>query len=103
MPATPRLLSLAACVPRYTLDQADVIRRVRMLFGEAPGLEKLLPVFANTGIRQRYSCVPIEWYDDAHSWPERNRIYLEAALDLIEQTALQLIERAGIDKHAIDA
>lgn len=103
MPAAPRILSLATAVPPYPLDQSDVIRRVEALFGAAPALDRLLPVFINTGIRTRYSCVPIEWYDRPHGWAERNRIYLANALDLLERTANRLLDRAGLDRRAIDA
>ncbi len=103
MPAAPRLLSVATAVPPYPLDQDDVIRRVKLLFGAAPALERLLPVFTNTGIRTRYSCVPIEWYDTAHGWAERNRVYIASALDLLETTACQLLDRAGLGKEAVDA
>jgi alkylresorcinol/alkylpyrone synthase len=99
----PRLLAVATAVPAYPLDQDDVIERVRRLFGGAQALERLLPVFTNTGIRTRYSCVPIEWYDRPHSWAERNHIYLSAALDLLEATTLRLLDRAGLGRHEIDA
>ena len=72
MPAAPRLLSVATAVPRYPLHQDDVIKRVKLLFGGAQVLVRLLPVFGNTGIARRYSCVPIEWYKAPHGWPERN-------------------------------
>ena len=95
MLAASRLLSVATAVPPYPLDQDDVIERVKLLFGGAPPLERLLPVFTNTGIRTRYSCVPLDWYDRRHSWAERNRIYLAAALDMLEATTVQLLDRAG--------
>jgi alkylresorcinol/alkylpyrone synthase len=103
MTGAPRLLGVATSVPPYQLDQEDVIRRVQALFDGAPALERLLPVFANTGIRARYSSVPIEWYDGPHGWAERNRIYIAAALDLLETTAGKLLERAGIARHQVDA
>ena len=84
MAAVPRLFAVATAVPPYPLDQNDVIERVKLLFGRSPDLDRLLPVFVNTGIERRYSCVPLEWYDRAHGWPERNRIYLASALDLLE-------------------
>ena len=62
MHVAPRLLALATAVPPYPLDQDDVMERVRLLLGRPQNLDRLLPVFANTGIRRRYSCVPIEWY-----------------------------------------
>jgi len=103
MLAASRLLSVATAVPPYPLDQDDVIERVKLLFGGAPTLERLLPVFTNTGIRTRYSCVPLDWYDRRHSWAERNRIYLAAALDMLEATTVQLLDRAGRSKDLIDA
>jgi alkylresorcinol/alkylpyrone synthase len=98
----PRLLAVATAVPPYPLDQDDVVERVRRLFGGSADLARLLPVFTNTGIRTRYSCVPIDWYDRAHGWAERNRIYLASALDLIESATRLVLDRAGLGKEAID-
>ena len=103
MPTVPRLLAVATAVPPYPLDQNDVIERVKLLFGRSPDLDRLLPVFLNTGIHRRYSCVPIEWYDRAHGWPERNRIYLDSALDLLEAATQQVLCRTGRHKDDIDS
>ena len=102
MPAFPRILAVATAVPPYPLDQDAVVERVKLLFGRAENLDRLLPVFTNTGIRTRYSCVPIDWYDREHGWAERNRIYLATALDLLEAVTQQLLDRTGRDKSEID-
>src|SRR5262249_50656091 len=102
MTAVPRLLAVATAVPTYPLDQDDVVERVKLLFGQSPDLDRLLPVFLNTGIQRRYSCVPIEWYDRAHGWPERNRIYLASALDLLEAATNRVLCLAARDKRDID-
>ena len=103
MTLVPRLLAIATAVPPYPLDQTDVIERVKLLFGRSPELDRLLPVFLNTGIHRRYSCVPIEWYDRAHGWPERNRIYLDSALDLLEAVTKRVLCLTGRDKGDIDS
>jgi len=103
MPAVPRLFAVATAVPPYPLDQNDVIERVKLLFGRSPDLDRLLPMFLNTGIQRRYSCVPLEWYDRAHGWPERNRIYLASALDLLEAATNQVLCSAGRNKDDIDS
>jgi alkylresorcinol/alkylpyrone synthase len=102
MTALPRLLALATAVPPYRLDQQDVVERVKLLFDGSPNLDRLLPVFTNSGIRTRYSCVPIEWYDRDHGWAERNRTYVASALDLLEATSWRLLERSGRDPGEID-
>jgi alkylresorcinol/alkylpyrone synthase len=103
MPAVPRLFAVATAVPPFPLDQNDVIERVKLLFGRSPDLDRLLPVFVNTGIQRRYSCVPLEWYDRAHGWPERNRIYLASALDLLEAATNRVLFLTGRCKGDIDS
>lgn len=103
MPPYPRINTIATAVPPYRLEQEDVVRRVRKMFAGAPALERLMPVFENTGIHTRYSSVPIEWYDRPHGWAERNRVYIANALDLLETTTSKLLDRAALDKDAIDA
>jgi alkylresorcinol/alkylpyrone synthase len=90
------LLSVATAVPPYVLEQDDVAARVRAQFSRSEVVQRLMPVFTTTGIRRRYSCVPIEWYYDARSWPQRNAVYLESARTLLEQAGTKALERAGV-------
>src|SRR5438270_578479 len=96
MPLTPRLLALATAVPPILLDQEDVVERVNRLFGRSAILDRLLPVFANSGIRHRYSTVPLDWYDEPHGWKERNGRYIAGALDLLETVAGRALDEAGV-------
>lgn len=100
-----RLLSVATAVPPHRLDQVAVQARARALFAERPpdDLERLLPVFANAGIENRYSCVPLEWYERPQGWAEKNRLYLENAVALSERASRAALEEAGLGANEIDA
>jgi alkylresorcinol/alkylpyrone synthase len=98
-----RLLALKSAVPPYVLEQKDVVVRAGQLFGERRDVERLLPVFTNTGIERRYSCVPIDWYTDDHGWRDRTKLYIENAVDLFEKVANALLDEAGLKKDDIDA
>ncbi len=99
-----RLLSVATAVPPVVLHQKDVVARVASLFdSRASEIERLLPVFENTGIATRYSCVPLDWYQHDHGWAERNRLYLASALDLLERAARDALGAAGLQASEIDA
>ena len=94
--ADARLLAVATAVPPYVLGQSDVTRRIELALGpRSREIVRLLPMFGNTGIERRYSCVPIEWYERLHDWPERNQVYLDSAIDLLESATLRVLERAG--------
>jgi alkylresorcinol/alkylpyrone synthase len=97
------LVSIATAVPPHALEQDDVAARVHAQFSRSEVVQRLMPVFATTGIRRRYSCVPIEWYYEAQSWPQRNEVYLDSALTLLERAAREALERAGLRAADIGA
>src|SRR5665213_3787172 len=103
MRVLPRLAAIATAVPPHRLDQSNVVARVEQLFGRSPDFERLIPVYANSGIACRYSVVPFEWFDVPHDWEDRNRAYLAGALDLIEAAADRALDRAGIGLDEIGA
>ncbi|MEI9996429.1 MAG: hypothetical protein WDM91_17665 [Rhizomicrobium sp.] len=99
----PRLLALKSAVPPHILDQSDVAKRAGALFQGRRDMTRLMPVFENTGIERRYSCVPIDWYNEPHGWTDRNALYIENAVDLFEKLTLDLLEEAGLVRGDIDA
>ena len=96
MRPSPRIVALATGVPPHRLDQGNVVARVEQLFGRSPDFERLVRVYANSGIRCRYSVVPFEWFDGPQGWPERNRAYLAGAVDLLATVAGRALDRAGV-------
>ncbi len=101
--AAPRLLSLATAVPPHVLDQPAVMQRARVLFARhGLNIDSLLPVFANAGIERRFSCVPLDWYEQDHGWADRNGVYLASAVELLERVARQAVRDAGLSFDAVD-
>jgi alkylresorcinol/alkylpyrone synthase len=100
-----RLLSVATAVPPYSLNQDDVATKFRLLAGpRSSEVLRMLPMFANTGIERRYSCVPMSWYEEeSHGWDERNAIYLQSSLDLLEAATRDALEHAGRSAGEIGA
>ncbi|HEY5347936.1 MAG TPA: type III polyketide synthase [Rhizomicrobium sp.] len=98
----PRLVALKSAVPPYVLHQPDVAERARQLFKEGKDISRLMPVFENTGIDRRYSCVPIDWYTQPHGWIDRTKLYVESSVDLLEKITLALLDEAGLTKNDID-
>jgi alkylresorcinol/alkylpyrone synthase len=96
---------LATAVPRHILGQETVAETARHIFGMAgvADLDRMVAVFGNAGIDRRYSTVPVAWYEEKHGWTDRNSLYLEHALALIEEAARQALDQAGIKAEEIDA
>jgi alkylresorcinol/alkylpyrone synthase len=99
----PRLLALKSAVPPYVIAQIDVAEHAQNLFSKVRDMARLYPVFANTGIDRRYSCVPVEWYLEDHGWKDRTELYIENAVDLLETVARGLLDEAGLKPNEIDS
>jgi len=97
------ILAQATAVPPHRLDQAEVVKRAKhvygRLFGRYPGLTD---VFANAGIEHRYSVQPIEWFDEPRDWPQRTEAYLEGAQALFVETAEKALKRAKLSARDVD-
>jgi len=100
---TTRLLALKSAVPPYTLDQTYVSVRAAELFQNQRDITRLLPVFENTGIERRYSCVPIEWYGESHGWIDRTNLYVENAVALLVRLTDELLDQAKLKREDLDA
>ncbi|MER1987271.1 MAG: 3-oxoacyl-[acyl-carrier-protein] synthase III C-terminal domain-containing protein [Solibacillus sp.] len=76
----PNITSISTYIPPYSLPQSEIELLTKELFEQKmPRLERLLKVFANGGIETRHFCVPPDWYRTAHTFEERNALYVELA------------------------
>ena len=92
--------SLTTAVPPYRYSQDEALALAGRMF---PEFGHLKSIFANTGIENRYSCVPLDWFAEPHNWVDRNAAYERCALELLEQAARSAIAEAGTDPLDIGA
>ncbi len=102
--SAPRLAALATAVPEHRLDQDIVVAMARDIFASSGrAFERMLPVYENAGIRTRYSVAPPDWYGAPHGWRERNALFVDGAVNLLERAALDCLQEAAINVSEIDA
>lgn len=94
------IASLSTSLPPYRYSQDEALELAGRMFPEFGHLKK---IFANTGIENRYSCVPLDWFAEPHNWVDRNAAYERGAIELLEQAARSAIALAGTDPRDIGA
>lgn len=100
----PRLLSLVTGVPAHVLRQSDVAAAASRLFEHDFGdFSRMAQVYDSAAIDERRSSVPLDWYLKPHGFGERNAIYLESSLALLEDAARRALDAAGLRAEQIDA
>ncbi|MCZ6846301.1 MAG: type III polyketide synthase, partial [Alphaproteobacteria bacterium] len=99
-----RISAVATAVPEFVLRQTDVVARAAEIFApDVPDFDRFAPVYANAGVATRYSCVPIEWYGQPHTFSERNDLYIENAVRLLERVVGALLDQSKLTAGDIDA
>jgi alkylresorcinol/alkylpyrone synthase len=95
--------SAASAVPPHRIDQRAAQQFCRALFHEAyPDIDRLLPIFSNSLVQNRYFGVPEEWFETNHSFAEKNRLYIETALELGQAAISACLQRADLGPQDID-
>lgn len=97
------LIGLSTARPPFDLPQDLVVDAARRLFKpQFPAFDRMAPVFGTAGVRTRQSVMPLEWYLEPRTWPERTAAYLDGATDLYVQAAGDAMAEAGVTSPAID-
>ncbi|MCZ0755735.1 type III polyketide synthase [Anoxybacillus sp. J5B_2022] len=75
------ILSVGIASLPYKVKQEEARQYVKRLFERSvPHIDRLLTIFDNGGIESRYFVQPLEWYQQAHCFFEKNDVYIESAV-----------------------
>jgi alkylresorcinol/alkylpyrone synthase len=97
------LMSLATASPPHSMSQDEVLEAATQLFdGRFPQFERMAPVFRHAGVLTRQLAMPVEWYLEPRTWPDRSAVYDEVALDLFCQAAERALDEAGLTGAEVD-
>ena len=94
------ICGIASAVPEHCIDQAmtrDIVLAI------APEFRSHEALFQNTGVKTRFSCVPMEWHLGAQDWSSRAHVFRTAAVKLLEDVSRQCTDRAGIALSEVEA
>ncbi len=98
-----KLLSLATAVPRHELRTEEVMVEAAKIFGgRQEDFDRMMPVYANTGINMRYSACSYDWFRAEQGWTERSAAFVTGASHLFGVVSGRALELAGLEADQID-
>ena len=99
----PRIVSLADAVPPHRIAQDEALGFFQRSFDIPPTQrDRLKEVFLNAAIETRYAAAPIHWYDRAHSFEQKNSLYIDKAVGLLKRVAVDALAGAGLACSDVD-
>ncbi len=97
------LLSLATRAPENIIRQQDVaIHAAKVFSGAFRDYDRLARVFETSGVVERRSAMPLEWYLTERAFEERTAAYLTCATELFCGAAEAALAAAGLAAADID-
>lgn len=88
---------VATSLPRHRLLQSE-LRAVALAVTQDAGL---VEVFDNGRIEGRNLACEVPWYLEPHRFEERERIFVEVGLPMVEEAARKAVAAAGTTPHAV--
>lgn len=77
----PKIISVGICNPPHKINQSKTTEFIRDLFQDHfPDIDRLIRVFTNSEIEERYFSESLEWYSKDHRFEEKNNTYIEKAI-----------------------
>jgi alkylresorcinol/alkylpyrone synthase len=99
----PILASIGTALPPYEVKQEESQEFARKFFKNAfKDLERLLKVFPSTQIDKRYFCVSRNWFEQKHSWEEKNNLFIENAICLSAEAIIFCLRKVNVKPSEID-
>lgn len=99
----PKIVAASHSLPPHVVSQGEVRNTVERIFAELlPGLEKSLALFDRCRIEERQFMRPLDWYQTTRTPAERNRVYLEGGMELLQRAAQRCLDKADLDPGRVD-
>ncbi|MBX7197941.1 MAG: type III polyketide synthase [Rhodospirillaceae bacterium] len=95
---------VATAYPLHCFRQDEIMAKAAEVFGHRPELmERMAKTYGNAGVKQRNSCVPLEWYRSRHGWPERAALFEQHAVKLLAEAGRLALADAGVAARDVAA
>ncbi|CAN5361193.1 3-oxoacyl-[acyl-carrier-protein] synthase III C-terminal domain-containing protein [soil metagenome] len=98
-----RITSVAAALPEYRYDQAEITAMVTdLVLPDGAPSALLRRLHANAGVAQRHLVLPLEDYANLDGFGAANDVFIRAGTELGSRAITEALNRAGLAAHDVD-
>ncbi|WP_335869657.1 type III polyketide synthase [Bacillus sp. 2205SS5-2] len=101
----PKIINVETALPPYKITQAKAASFAKNMFADSfKNIDRLLSIFENSDIQSRYFVQEIDWFQQKHSFEEKNNLFIEKAVELGKKSVEAIIDITdGLSYDNIDA
>ena len=89
--------------PEKNYSQLDIIKFSKKIFNNKKDFSKLLRVYENSGVKNRYLVNDINWYLQKRTWKEANYFFKKNAIELLKNSIKKTLKNSQIKASEVGA
>ncbi|MES2154656.1 MAG: 3-oxoacyl-[acyl-carrier-protein] synthase III C-terminal domain-containing protein [bacterium] len=93
---------MATAIPGNVLPQSELRAVAEAMLPETRGKSAILDVFDNGRIESRALAMPVPWYLEPHGFADRQAVYADVGLALVEMAATLALGQAHLQPSDVD-
>lgn len=99
-----RIASVASAFPKHYYRQDQIAAALKERWADKMEKPEVLDrLLSRVGVDGRHLTLPVEGYDELHTWGDANDAWIENALNLAEEALTQALIRAGMTTADLSA
>ncbi|MDG5785920.1 3-oxoacyl-[acyl-carrier-protein] synthase III C-terminal domain-containing protein [Evansella sp. AB-P1] len=97
----PAIVSVSSSIPKHTISQNETEQIVKELFQSSfTDMDRLIKIFGNGQIEKRNFIVPKEWFQEEHSFSEKNDLYIRESIQYgVDAIKKCLVNRSSLNRE----
>ena len=93
---------LSSRFPKIMVTQDEVVNLGRKIFSKSfDNFEKILKVYKNSGVKNRFLVKELSWYQKKHNWKERNALFKTHSIKLLSKCISDSLQKSKIKPEQI--
>ena len=97
------LSGLNSTFPSNKYSQEEIISFSRNVFPKNNSFLRMLKVYENSGVNNRYLVSKLDWYKTKHGWKETNYLFKVNAINLLKESIKKTFKKTKINPNKIGA
>ena len=99
----PYIKGLNSSFPKNKFSQKEIIEFSKSIFPNNNNFLKMLKVYENSGVKQRYLVSRLECYRKQRGWKETNFLFKKNAINLLEESITKTLNTSNTEPKEIGA
>lgn len=90
------IIGINSSFPENCISQKDILRISQSIFSKRQDFDRIMRVYKNSGVNRRFLVENLSWYENQHSWEERNMLFKKHSIILLKKCIKKTLRQCNL-------